>query len=302
MDQLNRGISLHTSRATFENSGASDPRTVDDDIAFHKHHLSKLKFLYLEQETRDRFLGNLLANKLLDNDAVVDITAQNAAVKSTLQSLNDQIDATIASIDTLAQDVVAINERHEVKHKEVRAITADIAAMDARLLAVITLLSDNDDHLILYNLQKSVSDDIDFDRIIDISSAQLEADIATYNNLRHQLEQRYAQADAKVQTLNMLNAQLAQLVKESESPEPTPDSRQVHAHLVKQLIALLEKFLDPKTSVEYSATSNSYIVTINGTKVEVDTNLNVVEPTNAITSGNVGARVARLTALFLLMV
>ncbi|KAJ1924994.1 hypothetical protein IWQ60_004854 [Tieghemiomyces parasiticus] len=119
----------------FNHPGTHTPKAVEADLAYYRTLFSKLKFNYLEQTTKERFLRDLMQEPPVDIELedIQEIEAGNLVSKKELkkrktetQVRHEQIDYTINSV---------ADGYHQVKSEfeEVAPILAEIAELESQL-------------------------------------------------------------------------------------------------------------------------------------------------------------------------
>lgn len=283
LQSLNNDITLYAAKSTFESSTLSindatanstalpnneasgnpidevltkrisNPTLIDEEIAYYKQYLSKLKFLYLEQETRDKFLRRILIDKRLDisNEEITTITEENNELKANLKQLKGEIDTVISKIEGLTNEIIESNQIYRQKSTEINGLTTEIDQMNAQLTGLINEIENNEDNLLLFNLQKSVRNFtvVNFDRILEISNHQLTSNITQYQALSEQIEAKFAEHSGKANIISELNLALQSLIDSGSSAPDTSNESQIWAHLLNQLNQLLETLLSESISL-----------------------------------------------------
>ncbi|EGW34111.1 uncharacterized protein SPAPADRAFT_59533, partial [Spathaspora passalidarum NRRL Y-27907] len=91
----------------------TNPRYIDDEIANEKNILSKLKFLYLEQETRYEFLKHICENNQDITDLQVEeIRESTQESKLRLKHLKQQLNQQIGDLETITKEVSDLYEKY----------------------------------------------------------------------------------------------------------------------------------------------------------------------------------------------
>lgn len=321
LQRLNNDISLHSAQATFENSTLTtnndlnlsnntttttpntsitnsttsisskrlnDPTLIDEEISYFEQYLSKLKFLYLEQETRDKFLRNLLieseGDKSITDQDLQDINKLNTESKTKLKSLKDEINKHIEKINESSSEVIDLNKSYNQKLNETNQYISEISAMESNLNSILTDIENNEDHLILFNLQKSIINDekiIDFNKIIEISNNQLLNDINTFEDLNNQIILKHKENEFKLKFINELNIKLSSLINNQNellTNDSKNDSSQIFAQLIKQLNELLLNFVtdDKDIKIQINKIGANYQLLIKNWNVLLDSNLKIL--------------------------
>ncbi|RCK59537.1 hypothetical protein Cantr_07762 [Candida viswanathii] len=110
-----------------------NPKLIHDEIANKKTAFKKLKFLYLEQETRHLFLKQVLDVKSnLDND-FQSLQREADEGKQGLQQVKKGLESKIAELDTLTNEVDRQLQTFEDKSKDVKGLFDEFAELEKQI-------------------------------------------------------------------------------------------------------------------------------------------------------------------------
>lgn len=116
----------------------STPSALQADLSHYKELFSKLRFSYLEQVTKEKFLRTITEDppqiiEPSENDA---LEAHLASEKATLKASKASVDATLAELEALSQRLTATYSQLSVWSAAAAALPAETAALEARVEAL----------------------------------------------------------------------------------------------------------------------------------------------------------------------
>lgn len=248
LDNIGKETLISQAKEVFENivnsskSSLQDPTKIKEEITYLKQFLSKLKFQYLEQETRDKFLRLLLIdNKSISESDVEAIVAENARLKLSLKLLKREIEAVTEQGESMAEEVVNLNEQLKKQKADVRDDILEVAKLQAELDLLMSE-GENENYKTLFNFKKLIhSDEVGLSEAISIASCAVENDEATLRELnkkiedsRHEVEQKKSQ----LLSLEQRTIELESQAGEEQAPN-LGDERQQYAQKLGDIKALL---------------------------------------------------------------
>lgn len=255
LKEVSQDISLNSASALYYSTSQNaisdfpDPTSVKEELAHLKEFSSKLKFQYLEQETRDKFLRlMLMANdQAISQKDVEELVAQNAKEKAALKKLKSEMYSLIKTSEVQAEEVISLNRSFEARNSDISNTLLDIDTLQEELETLLNV-PENENHKTLFNLKKIIdTEDIGLNEAISIATNALDQDVFTLSKLEHSVEKAQAELDDKTRMLNTLEASLKRLdtmLKEIESkPKVEQEPRQVFAQWLRDMNASLEKFI-----------------------------------------------------------
>lgn len=307
---------LPRAREIFESSLSSlgsqnlDPRFVKDDLVYLKEFASKLKFQYLEQESRDKFLRLLLmeSNTDLDPKDVDRLTAKNVAAKADLKELKAALHSFIETSDSIAEDVLSLNRLHQRRQGELDGLQQELEDLEGELEAM-TLNPDNENLKLLFDLDKIIgSEDVSLPEAISIAEVALDQEKIAYMELNaKEVKVQQARSD-QLKLVLELQRHLEELQRAntaSQEPRDEDDEPdQVYARGLKRLNELLLRFSNQEVKVEQSG--QTVTVRMSGGTLSLDLGLDIVgfsnlpltqtaiDRVNCVTGGQKFWKLARL--------
>ncbi|ODQ80285.1 hypothetical protein BABINDRAFT_166634 [Babjeviella inositovora NRRL Y-12698] len=112
-----------------------NPKAIDDDIKQKKELYKQLKFQYLEQETKEKFLRIILDNppRYIDNSDLAEIDQQTSALKQGLRTKKASVEQRSKQLEALSAEVLIENRQLDSNIAEISNGMQAIAAMQAEI-------------------------------------------------------------------------------------------------------------------------------------------------------------------------
>lgn len=258
----------------------SNPRGIKEELQFLKEFCSKLKFQYLEQESRDKFLRELLMDGTreispLDIDR---ITEENVELKLALKQLKNEMASIIEQSEKQAEEVIDLHKQFSARYEEVDRTLAGVDELQ-RELDELLQEPQNENHVALYNMKKLIdTDEIGLNEAIEIAESVVELEAQVLADLDKSLKGARKEYTEKEQLMESLQAQLvrlqAQLESEPLKSEQTIDPQQAYANWLRELNTTMQKFIPVPVAIERFGENS--VLKFRDTKITLDKNLSVV--------------------------
>lgn len=116
--------------------GLDNPNAISEET-FHKKELfSKLKFQYLEQETREKFLRGILDTppSYVDQNDIEKKIISNKEIKNELKSLKIELIQVEQTCNELAREVISLQEEFEERARATEAMLIEMEDMGKELV------------------------------------------------------------------------------------------------------------------------------------------------------------------------
>lgn len=165
---INNNVSILSSQKDFEehmgkiNDSIENPTTINEEINYQKESFSKLKFQYLEQETKEKFLRSLFDNPPLsvDQGDINNLQEENTHSKQFLKGLKESMDIKMKDIHELSREVIQLNEEFEYKNNETNKILDEFQRIETKLNLVIDNQQDDTKEIIksLIEISRDMND------------------------------------------------------------------------------------------------------------------------------------------------
>lgn len=252
LEQIGKGTLISQAKDAFESvtntskSHIHNPTKIKAELTHLKQFLSKLKFQYLEQETRDKFLRLLLINEnSISKQNVELIVAENQTLKQSLSLLKRAIEALTEEAENLAEEVVNLDDQLKKRKVEANESLAEAEQLQIELDLLISE-GDNDNYKTLFNFKKLIdSDDIGLSEAISIANSAVESDEATLKALEEKLEGGRKEAEEKrlqLERIEKLTQELESQVGEDDTPVKKGE-QQEYAQQLGDIKAALSRFV-----------------------------------------------------------
>ncbi|KAK6459942.1 hypothetical protein DFJ63DRAFT_315818 [Scheffersomyces coipomensis] len=192
----------------FENSTnvkLLNPRVIDEEFNYKKHIFSKLKFLYLEQETRDKFLRRIseISSVELEEDKhgewndIANIERQTGESKVILKSLKSEMNNKIKNLDQLCEDNIELYHQYIDKVDDSKRLIHDIDDITQEIDQILDEFDDQEFIQDITNNNNNSTDDIDLSNIIEKSRALVDEQTQQLNSLQQEIDHQQSQYEKK---------------------------------------------------------------------------------------------------------
>lgn len=217
-----------------------NPLAVNEEIIFKKEEFAKLKFQYLEQETREKFLRAILSSPPLfvEQKDVDEYEVQNRARKAELKELKVSMSATVQKIQEKNSENVSLYHDLQTKLAAADALQGEISELEETLRSLFP----DDPQLVEAMLQQDTDDSVlsvgagAQRQLAQVQQQQVDAEarLAAVNEKQAQTES----------TIGDLTQQLARIQSDIDSatktPHPKRDPEQLRAQWLEQMSELLQ--------------------------------------------------------------
>lgn len=252
IEQIGQNTLISQAKEVFEsvtnasNSSLKNPAQIKTELTHLKQFLSKLKFQYLEQETRDKFLRLLLIDeKNITKEDVDLILSENQQFKATLKLLKQEIEALTEQAENLAEEVVNLNDQLRKHKAEVKESLSEAAQLQVELDQLMNE-GENENYKTLFNFKKLIdSDNVGLSEAISIANSAVESDEATLKQLDDQLKEAQKETEEKRRELEQLERKTQELesqVGEDHTPVKR-NEQQEYAQQLNDIKRALAKFV-----------------------------------------------------------
>lgn len=256
-DELDNDISIHNSQQDFLshiskiNESIKIPTLINDEISYQKESFSKLKFQYLEQETKEKYLRSLFDSPPLsvDQEDINNMKNENINSKQKLKALKVTMEKKMNDIQELSRETVQLNEEYQDKYSETNKTLAQLDNMEEKINSIIDNQREETKQIIkcLIDLSSNTNDK-DLTKIMEnVNNKTLQVDsglqVANELHLKKQLSDNQQQSLQKLQEkLVTLKSSLLSIKSNEE-----PNENQIFAQWVKEM----NEFLINLNSLSY---------------------------------------------------
>lgn len=256
-----------------------NPLVVNEEINFKKEEFAKLKFQYLEQETREKFLRAILSSPPLyvEQTDIDEYEARNKEQKAELKQLKVSMNATLQNIHEKNSENVSLYHDLQSRITETDGVLKEIAELetslhklfpgDAQLVDAMLDQDGGDDAI--YNLGGSAQH-----RLMEVENEQRSAEA--------ELIKAHKKQHDRLQDIDRLTGQLENIKQEIDTASRTTSSKQdpqqFRAQWLKQMTEILQG-----TGIRLEAShvhNDKYKVSASTGEKHVEKELNAADLTN----------------------
>lgn len=246
-----------------------NPTSISEEITFKKELFSKLKFQYLEQETREKFIRAILDDPplyvgQLDIDQKVEA---NKDLKQQLKELKETLAKLGRTSKDLSREVLDLYEVFQGKAKATDLMIDEIEAMDREFEAI---LQDNE-HLRVFVEEEGKTGEDGFVTSVDQVSGRLSKSMsreeASLLRLNSELGLRQELLESQKRTIGKLTTKLQTLVPQVDGTSSVPtsggsdveDKEQAFAQWVKEMNDIWSRLYLNKISIDVIGINRIFI-------------------------------------------
>jgi predicted nucleic acid-binding Zn-ribbon protein len=260
---------LHA-KQEFEESTSklNGPDVIDDEIARQKSVFSKLKFLYLEQETRDKFLRKIseLDALVLNEEDISQVEQATVHGKENLKQLKHKMNQQIVDLTTLTKETNQLYSVYTSAVNETNGLINEISQLESELHEIM-----NESQYKLILEMESVPANIG--EYVQLNEQELDRAKQRLDAIELQIQHGERENDSKQREIDDLRVSLEILQRRlMEVPQKVDDESQLYARWCDDTNEILKSFTN-LTNLEIKPIEKGfykYIVTWNrGRVVEV---------------------------------
>lgn len=231
-------ISILQAKEEFDNSRCNldNPNLIKEEVEYQKEIFSKLKFQYLEQETRDKFLRRISENDDIEigRQNVDDIAIEAGEKKQQLKRLKLDLSSKIRDLEEIIEENITLNEEMNTKKESCDKYIEEIETMETEIDDLIEQNSPLEKEII--NCIE-VEKDIDVEDLKNYSSGTLEREEIKLKRLNNEINLRKQMMEDQqqyLQELHEMSSKLDQSLNDIE-PNKTPNKSQIYAKWCKEM-------------------------------------------------------------------
>ncbi|KAK1758400.1 hypothetical protein QBC47DRAFT_139616 [Echria macrotheca] len=188
---------------------APTPASLEADLAHYKELFAKLRFSYVEQVTKEKFIRAIVGDPplIVTPQENADLEASNFEAKAALKALKTEVARMVAELETRARDLAARWDRIQLETATLRELPAKMAQLEAAIAGLkkkqpgMGLGEDGEQQQQQQELNMPLAKTA---ALVDSRQMQL-------RELDRQLEQLSSQAPRKKKEVERLQAELGQL-------------------------------------------------------------------------------------------
>lgn len=255
ISQNNSEFSISIAQQEFENSNIRlvNPLRINDEVVYQKDIFSKLKFIYLEQETRDKFLRKIseLTVDSIDKNDIKNIEQESMERKATFKKLKGELYGEVDRVEQLTNEVVSLYQELETKLQLTDKVIDEISGLEKEIDAIIGEEAASDDHnqLMKCMLETESREKNNFDELLAKNEQELSVQYTYLNKLveesneKRKLDQSQRQLIENLETkISELNLVLAGFFKSVDTDQG--DEIQIFGKWCKEMNEIILKFTD----------------------------------------------------------
>ncbi|CUM56830.1 unnamed protein product [Debaryomyces tyrocola] len=250
LDELDNDVSILSSQRDFQshmnkiNETVENPLLIKDEINFQKENFSKLKFQYLEQETKEKFLRSLFDNppKSIQQEDINKLQEENVHSKQELKALKESMNYKMNDIHEISRETVELNEEYQHKYNETSKMLDEVQRMEEKINSIIDNQQDETKEIIksLIDLSSGMKEK-DLTKIMTRANNQSLQDYTTAPQSSNELHLKSQLNENQQQHLKKLQEKLTALKFKLLNAEDNkePNHNQFYAQWVKEMNEIL---------------------------------------------------------------
>lgn len=250
LDELDNDVSILSSQRDFQshmnkiNETVENPLLIKDEINFQKENFSKLKFQYLEQETKEKFLRSLFDNppKSIQQEDINKLQEENVHSKQELKALKESMNYKMNDIHDISRETVELNEEYQHKYNETSKMLDEVLRMEEKINSIIDNQQDETKEIIksLIDLSSGMKEK-DLTKIMTRANNQSLQDYTTAPQSSNELHLKSQLNENQQQHLKKLQEKLTALKFKLLNAEDNkePNHNQFYAQWVKEMNEIL---------------------------------------------------------------
>lgn len=253
-----------------------NPQNIHEEIVYQKEIFSKLKFLYLEQETRDKFLRKVSEVSAEEIDGADLEKAEDAAVvsKKNLHDLKARMYQQIEVLDTVATDNTRLYDTYTRKVEVANELVAEIRGLEADL---DELMKDSvfENPQIVAKIASDHGNSVeDVDQLVRRNETELEEHSSELQRLIDDIELKKLLNVKQLQHIHSSKSKLEELkllVSNQENPvvNPADDKLQNYAKWCHEMNGIIIRFTNIKSLKLRLAQDSNFVLSMKHKDEEV---------------------------------
>lgn len=253
LTEINPNISINNSKEEFLKSGLNNPKTITEDISKQTNQFESLKFQYLEQEARDKFL-----RVLLNNDPITikheELNKTQIETQQTIQQetmLTLEMNEKQSQVDELTNELLDLNDKYNEKYQ--------------RNLELLKRMETLENEMKSIDVDPSLLDEIELDNFtsfedyIRTQNEKVYEGKSLLRQLDDDMESKNQQVSQNTSTITELNQVLNELLMSSNHTIKSENNN------IGKWINEINKILSKFTTIKFDIVINEVIEVIIGT-------------------------------------
>lgn len=280
-------VSLYRAEEIFKESLSgstvklSDPTRIQDQLSSLKDVSSKLKFQYLEQETRDKFLRHILLDheqKVTETD-VTALASHNLVAKADLKEIKQELQLLLRENESTCNDVINLNKKCEQKQHEIDSAITDVGRLQEELDLLLNDPS-NENFKTLFNMHKLIdTEDLGLDEAIVIAENAVTLESIAVAEVESQVVKAEEKVRENLKLEKDLQLKLENLHSQLKSAQALQDKtlqspEQIHAQNIREIDTILRRLVDSNYDLE--AKEDKILLKIKDITIQFDSELYII--------------------------
>lgn len=235
------GLYFETAKDQFEDSQISltNPELIDDEISQQKSVFSKLKFIYLEQETRDKFLRRISESDIQDvnQDEVMNMKSVSERSKLGLKELKSNMYIKIGELEELTNNIGQLYENYHDKINDTKSLINEMELLQQEIDSELNGGNQEYNEILkAVPLTKSV----DLSQYITSTDSNLNQLKLESNSLDDKINQLETTLNNQIESIKQLKARFVELTDQiTANPVGKNDKQQLFAKWCRETIDIL---------------------------------------------------------------
>jgi DNA repair exonuclease SbcCD ATPase subunit len=198
--------SARTSDVSNTSLDTPTPASLEADLAHYKELFAKLRFSYVEQVTKEKFIRAIVGDPplIVTPQENADLEASNFEAKAALKALKTEVACMVTELETRARDLAARWDRIQLETATLRELPAKMTQLEA---AIANLKKQQPG----MGLGEDGEQQQELNMPLAKTAALVDSRQMQLRELDRQLEQLTSQAPRKKKEVERLQAELAQL-------------------------------------------------------------------------------------------
>ncbi|KAK6204620.1 uncharacterized protein RJT21DRAFT_117071 [Scheffersomyces amazonensis] len=213
--QESKSYYILSAQDEFESSTNINPKVIEEELAYKKHIFSKLKFLYLEQETRDKFLRRISEissdelEQLNASDELKNIEQETIDSKVILKELKNTMNERISDLQQLCTTNMDLYNEYTTKNNQTQEVIHHIDQLNTDIDGLLNEFEDKE--LIDQLSTQETSEDSNIESIRNSKQSMVNDERTRMQDLDTELELSRSTLKSHEQSIQQLQAKLDEL-------------------------------------------------------------------------------------------
>lgn len=255
LDEISQSTSeypIFVAQLEFENSNIRlvNPLRINDEVVYQKDIFSKLKFIYLEQETRDKFLRKIseLTIDSIDKNDVKNIEQAAMDRKATFKKLKGELNDQVGTVEQITNEVISLHQELESKLQLTDAIIDEISALEHEVDNIIGDDAPDHNELLKCMLEREGQNKGNFEDLLAMKDYELNDQYTYLSTLVEEIEERKRHNQSQRLLIENLTSKIAELkvvltgFKNVDTEQA--DETQIFGKWCKEMNEIILKFTD----------------------------------------------------------